>query len=329
MFYSIIIPVYNRPEEIDELLMSLTQQDFREFEVIVVEDGSDVPCEHIVEKYLRSLSISYYFKQNSGPGKSRNYGADRSRGDYLIFVDSDCIIPRDYLKEVDKELTASSTDLFGGGDKADNSFSAIQKAINYAMTSFFTTGGIRGGKNSLDKFYPRTFNLGIRKCLFESIGGFSDMRFGEDLDFSIRVMEAGYSSKYLPDAWVYHKRRTDFKKFFKQIYNSGIARISLYKKYPESLKWVHWLPALFTIITIALLVTAVFYHGAFLFLLVYIFLIWIDASIKTKSISVGGLAILASFIQLVAYGTGFIWGIWRMIFLKKGETAAFEKTFYK
>ena len=241
--YSVIIPVYNRPDEADELLQSLTRQTFRDFEVVVVEDGSAIPCREVVEKYAGRLDIHYYNKPNSGPGQTRNYGAERSQGEYLIILDSDCILPAGYLEAVEQELQASPADAFGGPDRAHESFSDLQKAINYSMTSFFTTGGIRGGKKKMDKFYPRSFNMGVRRDVYQSLGGFSQMRFGEDIDFSIRIFKAGYRCRLFPDAWVYHKRRTDLRKFFKQVHNSGIARINLYKKYPESLKPVHLLPA--------------------------------------------------------------------------------------
>ena len=247
MKYSLIIPVYNRPDEVDELLESLTGQTFTDFETVVVEDGSSRPCRDVVEKYAGRLSVKYYDKPNSGPGQTRNYGAERSSGEYLIVLDSDCVLPPGYLQAVDDELRREPADAFGGPDRAHESFTDVQKAISYAMTSFFTTGGIRGGKKKMDKFYPRSFNMGVRAEVYRRLGGFSKMRFGEDIDFSIRIFKAGCSCRLFPDAWVWHKRRTDMKKFFKQVHNSGIARINLYKKYPESLKLVHLLPMVFTV----------------------------------------------------------------------------------
>lgn len=229
MKYSVIIPVYNRPDEVNELLESLTLQTCKDFEVVVVEDGSSIPCQEVVEKYSDRLDIHYYNKPNSGPGQTRNYGAERSHGEYLIILDSDCILPPGYFEAVEKELQSSPVDAFGGPDRAHASFTDIQKAINYSMTSFFTTGGIRGGKKKMDKFYPRSFNMGVRRSVYQTLGGFSKMRFGEDIDFSIRIFKAGYRCCLFPSAWVYHKRRTDLKKFFKQVHNSGIARINLYK----------------------------------------------------------------------------------------------------
>jgi Glycosyltransferases, probably involved in cell wall biogenesis len=258
MFYSVIIPVYNRPDEVNELLVSLTKQHFTNFEVLVVEDGSTVRCEEIVNKFREILDIKYFFKPNSGPGQTRNFGAERSKGDYLIILDSDCIIPEGYFDAVEAELKKEHADAFGGPDRADASFSDMQKAINYAMTSFFTTGGIRGGKKKLDKFYPRSFNMGVKRDVYMNLEGFSKMRFGEDIDFSIRIFKNNYKCRLFPDAWVYHKRRTDLKKFFKQVHNSGIARINLFKRYPESLKLVHLLPAAFTVGLLFLLAVSCF-----------------------------------------------------------------------
>lgn len=363
MKYSLIIPVYNRPDEVDELLASLVQQSYTDFEVVVVEDGSTTPCKHVVEKYEHDLNVAYFFKPNSGPGQSRNYGADHSRGEYFIVLDSDCVLPSGYLKAVDDELQREPADAFGGPDRAHDSFTPMQKAISYSMTSFFTTGGIRGGKKKMDKFYPRSFNMGIKADVYRALGGFSKMRFGEDIDFSIRIFKGGYACRLFPQAWVWHKRRTDLKKFFKQVHNSGIARINLYKKYPESLKLVHLLPMVFTVgvaLLLALwLVGSVGSVWAFqmthkylyavdmpgilvhidllhwlswmplLPLLLYSVLIFVDASVAYKNVKIGWLAVAASFVQLVGYGTGFIYAWWRRCVLHKDEFAAFEKNFYK
>ena len=227
MKYSFIVPVYNRPDEVDELLESLEGQTLKDFEVVVVEDGSDKPCKDVCDRHADVLDIHYYIKPNSGPGQSRNYGAERAGGEYLIVLDSDVVLPEGYLAAVDKELQDAPADAFGGPDRAHPSFTDTQKAISYSMTSFYTTGGIRGGNKKLDKFYPRSFNMGIRRETYMSLGGFSRMRFGEDIDFSIRIFKAGCRCRLFPEAWVWHKRRTDFRKFWRQVYNSGIARINL------------------------------------------------------------------------------------------------------
>lgn len=329
MLYSFIIPVYNRLEEVEELLESLSGQSLKNFEVVVVEDGSTRPCKDVCDRYSSRMEVRYYEKPNSGPGQTRNYGAERSKGEYLIVLDSDCILPENYLRAVEAELAREPADAFGGPDRAHPSFTPVQKAINYAMTSFFTTGGIRGGKKKLDKFYPRSFNMGIRAEVYRTLGGFSKMRFGEDIDFSIRIFKGGYSCRLFPEAWVWHKRRTDLKKFFRQVHNSGIARINLYKKYPESLKLVHLLPAVFTVGVVLVIAGAVYSRWILSLLLLFALAVGIDASVKNKSLKIGLLSIAASFIQLVGYGTGFLRAWWKRCVRGKDEFSAFRKNFYK
>lgn len=345
MKYSIIVPVYNRPDEVDELLESLSNQTLKDFEVVIVEDGSAKPCKDVCDKYAGILSLHYYANENSGPGQSRNYGAERAQGDYVIILDSDVVLPTGYLQAIDDELRQNPSEAFGGPDAAHDSFTPVQKAISYSMTSFFTTGGIRGGKAKLDKFYPRSFNMGIRRDVYLKLGGFSKMRFGEDIDFSYRIVEAGYKPQLFPEAWVWHKRRTDFRKFFRQVYNSGIARINLEKRHPGTMKLVHLLPTVFTIGVIGLiLISAVgralmhyvdrdqFYWMCFapwIPILLYSLIIFIDSSIKNKSLWVGLLSIPAAFTQLMGYGLGFIESWWKRCVRKQDEFQAFEKTFYK
>ena len=329
MKYSLIIPVYNRPDEADELLESLTRQTFSDFEVIVVEDGSALPCEEVVRHHVSRLDIHYYMKPNSGPGQTRNYGAERASGDYLIVLDSDCILPPGYLQAVDEELRREPADAFGGPDHAHESFSDVQKAINYAMTSFFTTGGIRGGRKKMDKFYPRSFNMGVRAEVYRALGGFSKMRFGEDIDFSIRIFKGGYRCRLFPGAWVWHKRRTDMKKFFKQVHNFGIARINLYKKYPESLKLVHLLPAVFTLGVAFLLLASLACVWSLSLLVLFALLICVDSSVQNRSLRIGLLSVGAAFIQLIGYGSGFLRAWWQRCVLGRDEFEAFKKNFYK
>ena len=326
---SLIIPVYNRPNEVEELLDSLTRQSETNFEVVIVEDGSKETCQHVVEAFKDKLDVSYSYIPNGGPGNARNYGAKQSKGDYLIVLDSDCILPPDYIKSVNKELKETGADAFGGPDKASDSFTDVQKAINYSMTSFFTTGGIRGGKKKMDKFYPRSFNMGVRQEVYQALGGFSRMRFGEDIDFSIRIFKGGYTCRLFPGAWVYHKRRTDFRKFFKQVHNSGIARINLYKKYPESLKLVHLLPAAFTLGVAIFLLGTPFCPYSLLPIALYALLVYMDSTIRNRSLSIGLYSVAASFIQLIGYGTGFLRAWWNRCILGKDEFEAFKKNFYK
>ena len=346
MKYSIIVPVFNRPDEVDELLESLLSQEEKDFEVIIVEDGSKVPCKKVCDKYADRLDLYYYYKENSGPGQSRNYGAERAKGDYLLILDSDVVLPKGYIHAVSEELNREPADAFGGPDCAHESFTDTQKAISYSMTSFFTTGGIRGGKKKLDKFYPRSFNMGIRRDVYQELGGFSKMRFGEDIDFSIRIFKAGKRCRLFPEAWVWHKRRTDFRKFWKQVYNSGIARINLYKKYPDSLKLVHLLPMVFTVGTTCLLLLIL--SGLFLLcipilniigsllvmiglmpLLLYSIIICVDSTMQNNSLKIGLLSIAAAFIQLTGYGCGFISAWWKRCVCGMDEFSAYEKNFYK
>ncbi len=313
MRYSIIVPVFNRPDEVDELLESLSSQTLTDFEVVIVEDGSQIPCKDVCDKYANILDLHYYFKENSGPGQSRNYGVERAQGEYVIILDSDAVTPPGFMQAIDDELKRQPTDAWGGPDAAHESFSDIQKAISYAMTSFFTTGGIRGGKKQLDKkFYPRSFNLGVRREVYQQLGGFTTERFskmslyGEDIDFSLRIYKNGYSCRLFPEAWLWHKRRTDFRKFWRQVYNSGYARINLWRKYPEALKPVHALPAVFTIGVAGLLLFSVFSVLALIPLILYSALIFIDSTIRNKSVMVGLKSIPAAFIQLIGYGVGFL-----------------------
>ncbi|RQE02957.1 glycosyltransferase [Prevotella intermedia] len=350
MKYSIIVPVFNRPDEVDELLSSLLNQTFTDFEVLIVEDGSQKPCDEVCNKYADRLDLHYFMKPNSGPGQSRNYGAERAKGEYLLILDSDVVLPKGYLNAIEEELKREPADAFGGPDAAHASFTDTQKAISYSMTSFFTTGGIRGGKKKLDKFYPRSFNMGIRRDVYMELEGFSKMRFGEDIDFSIRIFKAGKRCRLFPEAWVWHKRRTDFRKFYRQVYNSGIARINLYKKYPESLKLVHLLPMVFTlgvIFLVLLLCIGLFFSfapslssaskaiGIFLCIcaiipvLLYSLLILLDSTLQNKSIKIGFLSIRAAFVQLMGYGFGFLEAWWKRCVKDKDEFAAFEKNFYK
>ena len=361
MRYSLIVPVFNRPDEVDELLESLCSQTFTDFEVVIVEDGSQKPCKDVCDKYASILDLHYYNKENSGPGQSRNYGVERAQGEYVIILDSDVVLPEEFLAAVDSSIShqPSAIAAWGGPDAAHPSFTPVQKAISYSMTSFFTTGGIRGGKAKLDKFYPRSFNMGIRRDIYQQLGGFSKMRFGEDIDFSYRIVEAGYRPQLFPDAWVWHKRRTDFRKFFRQVYNSGIARINLEKRHPGTMKLVHLLPTVFTIGVIGCLLlfalgVALFIEGewldanglrptdnmhqgvgfvfcvlALLPLLFYSLIIFIDSSIRNRNLWVGLLSIPAAFVQLMGYGFGFIESWWKRCILKQDEFTAFEKNFYK
>jgi len=327
---SFIIPVYNRPGETEELLQSLSRQTDRNFEVIIVEDGSAESSEAVVEKYRELLDISYFYKDNSGPGASRNFGCEKAKGEYMIFLDSDCVLPEGYFRIVRDRLKQDYTDAFGGPDRAHKDFSSFQKAINFSMTSFFTTGGIRGGNEKMEKFHPRSFNMGISKKVFDATGGFSALRFGEDVDLSIRILEQGFSTQLIREAFVYHKRRSTLRQFFKQVYNSGIARINLQKRHPGTLKVVHMAPALFTIGFLVLLLLSVLVSWYFIIpVICHILLLFTSAAIMNKSLSIAVLGVLTSYVQLFAYGTGFLNAFWRRVMLGRDEYSAFNRNFYK
>ena len=327
---SLIIPVFNRPEETGELLQSLSLQTEHDFEVIVVEDGSTLSSEPVVEKYRELLNISYFFKENSGPGPSRNYGCEKASGSYVIFLDSDCVLPEGYVQIIREALERNFTDAFGGPDQAHKDFTNFQKAINFSMTSFLTTGGIRGGNEKMEKFHPRSFNMGFTKEVFDLTGGFSAMRFGEDVDLSIRILEKGFTTQLIRDAFVYHKRRTNLRLFFKQVYNSGIARINLQLRHPGTLKLIHALPALFTLGVILLLLLSILVSIFFAVpIMVHMLLLFLCATLKNKRLSIGFLAVVTSYTQFFAYGSGFLNALWRRMILGRDEFSAFNRNFYK
>jgi len=327
---SLVIPVFNRPEEVGELLQSLVRQTNSDFEVIVVEDGSDRPCDKVVATYAEHLRVRYFNKPNSGPGLSRNFGLERMEGNFGVVLDSDCVIPEGYIAAVIEGLRRTGTDAFGGPDRADDGFTPVQKAINYAMTSVLTTGGIRGGQKALDRFYPRSFNMGFSREVFQATGGFGGMRFGEDIDLSIRILKVGFRTALFTDAWVYHKRRTKWRQFFRQVFNSGIARINLNYRHPGTLKLVHLLPSAFTIGIVLTLVLALAGYPIILALpALWSAMVGVHAGCLSRSFLVGVLAIWASVIQLTGYGSGLLWTWWNRSVRGRGELTAFESTFYK
>lgn len=317
--YSVIVPVYNRIDEVEDLLQSLTKQSFTDFETIIVEDGSTMPCEDTVKKFQDQIDVKYYFKDNEGRSIARNHGIERASGDYFIFFDSDCVIPENYFEILDKRLKTTPLDCFGGPDAAHSSFTPVQKAISFAMTSFLTTGGIRGGKIQLEKFVPRSFNMGYSRKVYERVGGFREM-FSEDIDMSTRIRMAGFSIGLISDAEVYHKRRVDFGKFWRQVHVFGMSRITLKLIYPDSLKVVHTLPALAVIIGLILVGLGITLSPWWLLpLAIYIIAIFFAACISTRSIGIASLAIPASVIQILGYGTGFIRAYFTKILLGRGR----------
>lgn len=331
MFFSIVIPLYNRPQEMDELLASLTKQQYSNFEVIVVEDGSTVASKDIVDRYHGQLDVHYFAKANEGQGFARNYGFARAKGDFFIVLDSDVLVPEDYLLHVIRGLKRDQWDAFGGPDAAHASFTATQKAISYSMTSPFTTGGIRGNKKHVGQFHPRSFNMGISRAVYIKTQGFKLARRSEDIEFSIRMIDSGFRVGLIPEAFVYHKRRATFRQFFKQTKFFGTGRIDIYKLFPKELKPVHALPAVFVIGLLSLCILNMvnwFTAGALPwisfptelgnnFIVIYTLLLFVHASLKMKNIKVGILGVIAAYTQLIAYGTGFITSYIANVLLKK------------
>ena len=326
IFFSLIIPLYNRPQEIDELLDSLTRQTYQSFEVLVIEDGSEHDAKTLVEGYRDRLDIHYYYKANEGQGFTRNFGFERAKGDYFVIFDSDCLIPPSYLSTVADFLQQEPLDAYGGPDAAHASFTPVQQAISYSMTSPFTTGGIRGNKKHIGTFHPRSFNMGVSRKVWEQVGGFKLTRLGEDIEYSIRIHASGFKIGLIPDALVYHKRRTNFKQFYKQLHFFGRARINIYKHFPKELKLVHFFPAAFVCFLIAGLLlngwwglTAPATHEYLVglarlsngLLAVYTLLIFSHSWLRTRRVRVALLSVVAAYVQLIAYGMGFMQDLWK------------------
>ena len=329
--FSIIIPVYNRPKEINELLESLKNLNFSDdFEVVIVEDGSDITSEKIIEIFKDDLNISYYFKDNSGPGDSRNYGMRKAKGNYFLIFDSDCLIPENYLTIVKTQLLNDFTDCFGGPDAAHYSFTSIQKAINFGMTSFWTTGGIRGAKRHVNKFEPRSFNMGISKVAFEATGGFGKIHPGEDPDLSIRLNNLGYKTSLFNEAFVYHKRRISWYKFFIQVNKFGKVRPILNLWHPQTSKLTYYFPSIFSIGLIFALTFGVnsFYWVLYLYL-IYFLLLFFSALIKTQNFMIAILALWATIIQFFGYGLGFLVSSYYIHILRITPEKAFPNLFFK
>ena len=306
--FSIIVPVYNRPEEIDELLSSLCHQTFdKSFEIVIVEDGSNQNCEDIIGKYASTLNIKYFLKQNTGAGLSRNFGMQHASGNYFIILDSDVLVPENYLHTVFSSLEKNYTDTFGGPDAAHTSFTAKQKAINYAMTSFFTTGGLRGGKNNKGDFQPRSFNMGISKDAFFKSKGYSSRKIGEDIELSVKLKELGFTSQLIHEAYVFHKRRSTFKQFYYQTFKFGFERPLLTKQFPKTTKLTYWFPSLFILGFVFSLILLVFnFSYPIILFFIYFLIIFLHASFENKNLKIGLLTIWATMIQFFGYGMGFL-----------------------
>ncbi|AUC81910.1 glycosyltransferase family 2 protein [Lacinutrix sp. Bg11-31] len=329
--FSFIIPVYNRPNEIEELLQSFTKlEGATEFEIVIVEDGSTDSSKHIVSNYNSQLNISYFFKENSGPGASRNFGMQKAKGNYFIILDSDCILPKEYLNEVEKNLKTKYVDCFGGPDAAGASFSNLQKAINFSMTSFITTGGIRGNKNSVDKFQPRSFNMGLSKKAFEATKGFGRIHPGEDPDLSIRLWRLDFETAFFESAYVYHKRRISWSKFYTQVNKFGMVRPILNKWHPSTKKVTYWFPTVFVLsVVFSVLLSFINVLLPLYLILGYYGFAFITALLQTKNIVVAFQSLIAVTIQFFGYGIGFLKSTFFIGALNRNPEQQFPKLFFK
>ncbi|MEA1878276.1 MAG: glycosyltransferase [Bacteroidota bacterium] len=330
-FFSIIVPVFNRPDELKELIISLRNQSFKKFELVVVEDGSEEKSDRMLEEFSKDISILYVFQENTGPAIARNKGMEIARGEYFLFIDSDCIAPENWLESLFEELEKKAVDAFGGPDLAASDFSLQQKAISFAMTSFLTTGGIRGGKKQVDKFYPRSFNMGIHKSVYEDLGGFPITRMhpGEDMVFTIEIMRRGYKTALFSESGVFHKRRSTLKSFYKQVFKFGKTRYVISKVYPETAKYLFWIPSFLIAGAIVLLVLSLIISWLFLIpVLAYFILIFGAAAIPTNCTQLGLLSVLTSAIQITAYGLGFLNSVWKISVRGYDEYKVLKKGFY-
>lgn len=328
MKFSIIIPVYNRPNEVKELLESLSRQTSKNFEVLLIEDGSSIRCDGVAAEYKDVIDVKYFFKPNSGRSLTRNYGMARATGDYLVFFDSDCVIPEHYFETLTRELAADYSDCFGGPDRAHESFTTLQKAISHSMTSFITTGGIRGGKKVLDKYTPRTFNMGFSMEVYRKVGDFKDM-FGEDIDLSLRIQAAGFRTRLIRDAYVYHKRRVSFKSFYRQVNVFGRARIDLQLSHPGSMKLVHTFPALFVIGTVLLILLSLLTPWFLLPLGLLVLILFFEALAVNRNLKIAGLSVITSFIQLWGYGMGFLSAFFNKMVLGRRDDSELDRLYKK
>lgn len=338
--FSVIIPTFNRRDEVHDLLISLQKQTFdhQRFEVIIVDDGSTDGTNHLVESMRSSVDfrLRFFQQDHAGPGLARNLGMTQAAGEYFLFIDSDCLADERWLEGLANAIEQEQPLAFGGPDGVLPEFSPLQKAIDYAMTSFLTTGGMRGHtRKRLAKFYPRSYNMGIHRSIFAKLGGMNNLRHGQDLEFSRRIVASGAKVIYIPAAIVYHKRRTSLQKFFRQIFNWGVARINLTKIDQAILEPLHFMPAVGADTFIVLTILAPFCRICrYLWLLssgaglLILGVIVIDAYRRYRQVKPALLAPLVALTQVFAYGFGFTAAyIWRII-LGKEEFTGFVKRYY-
>lgn len=327
---SFVVPVYNRPDELRELLSSMTRLEGSiPFEVVVVDDGSKPGCDEVMREFP-GMNIHYYYKENTGPGDSRNYGMKRASGNYFIILDSDCLLSAHYLLAVKESLNAEYVDCFGGPDAAHSNFNLRQKAISFVMTSFWTTGGIRGNKRKLKPYEPRSFNMGMSKKAFEISGGFGNLHPGEDPELVQRLWDLGFKTKYIERALVYHKRRITWSSYARQIYKFGLARSILNVKKPKYASWVFWLPIFVVLLGLTSLILGLL--GCFnmlYFVLAYAIFLAFAGMLNLKSFRALFMIPFVFAIQSIAYAIGFIRGWFYLSVLHCDPHKKFPQMFRK
>lgn len=315
--FALISPTFKRPDEVTEFLDSLRKLDYPKdkFEIILGDGTPGDELRPLIYPYQKDLPLKIYYEEFLPVSNARNRAAELSTAQFFIFLDSDCIIPEGYLKAVEFFLDAHpQINLFGGPDAASEDFTDLQKAISFSMTSFLTTGGIRGGSSSVTTYHPRGFNMGISAELFNKVGGY-DENFvcGEDVELSMRLIKAGAKSAFIEEAHVFHKRRTSIKQFRRQVFRFGAARPLLAKAHPGNLKITHLFPLAFTVYrhVSAILFLLVFYFNLsvlslpFAMYVLYMVAVFFSA-LKKEGLSVALLAVQTTNTMNAGYGIGFL-----------------------
>ena len=309
--FSVVIPVYNRPEELLELLDSIAAQTRSPEEIVIVEDGSTVKSKEVVDSFEGRLTIKYIYQENTGQGFARNTGYKNATGDYFFVFDSDCVLPPTYFEIVEEFLKRNPLDAFGGPDASHPDFTVVQKAISHTMTSFFTTGGMRGGKRRVGSYHPRSFNMAISREVFEKTQGYIIPFMGEDLEFSTRIIKEGFSTGLIQDAFVYHKRRTNLRQFAKQLFYFGRARINLSRFHGDQVKLIHLFPVVFSAGLICAMILSLFSPALGLLAVslysLYFLAILLEGVLKFKSLMVGFYSLPATILQMFGYGLGLVY----------------------
>ncbi len=338
IFISVITPSYNRASELEHLMRSISAQsiDHNLFELIISDDGSTDDTEALINSWQEkaSFSIKYISQENKGPGAARNHGLEKSIGELILFIDSDCEAHPKWIETIVDEYHKSEFDACGGPDGGKKDFTLLQKAIDYSMTSFFTTGGMRGhSEKMISKFYPRTHNMGVKRDKYEAVGGFGNLRHGQDIEFSHRIRTSGGKIRFIKNALVYHRRRTSLRQFIKQVFNWGVARINLGKIDTAMLEPVHFLPSLSILLSlfIILIIYQLDWGISEIFLLFFspLSIICLLGALNKKDLRVFPILLLVIPIQIFGYGLGFLQAYIRRFIFNEAELVGFKKNYYK